>query len=422
MTDSMQQADYEASVRRGAAADFGPITDWGTDFDILDPDYIVHPERRWAEQREGCPIAFTDRRQRTWLPVKYDDISAIAHDVDRFSSRDIAVVSPFDVPINDIFPVPPISSDRPLHTWARRLLLPAFGPTAIETMTPITRALAEQLIDEHFVDGRGDIAGDYARHIPVRIIAQMLGIPLADEAKFTGWVVKTLQEGFQNIDGAMDVLGEMTMYFAAQVAERRAMASADRPDDMLTMLIEAETEEPMSDAHLLGTCFLLLIAGIDTTWSAIGSSLWHLAANPEDQRRLRDDPTLIPTAVEEFLRVYSPVTMARYVTEDTEFNGCPMREGDKILMAFPAGNHDPDQFEDADQVMIDRAKNRHFAFGTGIHRCLGSNLARMEIKVAIETFLERVPFFELTDPEAVTWNGGQVRGPRFIPIQPAAHA
>jgi len=99
-----------------------------------------------------------------------------------------------------------------------------------------------------------------------------------------------------------------------------------------------------------------------------------------------------------------------------------MREGDKILMAFPAGNHDPDQFEDADQVMIDRAKNRHFAFGTGIHRCLGSNLARMEIKVAIETFLERVPFFELTDPEAVTWNGGQVRGPRYIPIQPATDA
>lgn len=422
MTDSMQQADYEASLRRSSAGDFGPIDDWSTDFDILDPDYVVHPEQRWAEQREGCPIAFTDRRQRTWLPVKYDDISAIAHDVDRFSSRDITVVSPFDVPINDIFPVPPISSDRPVHTWARRLLLPAFGPTAIDTMTPITRALAEQLIAEHFADGTGDIAGDYARHIPVRIIAQMLGIPLVDEAKFTDWVVKTLQEGFQNIDGAMDVLGEMTMYFGAQVAERRAMAAGTRPDDMLTMLIEAETEEPMTDAHLLGTCFLLLIAGIDTTWSAIGSSLWHLAANPEDQRRLREDPSLIPSAVEEFLRVYSPVTMARYVTEDTEFNGCPMREGDKILMAFPAGNHDPDQFEDADKVLIDRAKNRHFAFGTGIHRCLGSNLARMEIKVAIETFLEKVPFFELSDPGAVTWNGGQVRGPRYIPIRYATDA
>ena len=416
MTDSMQETEFSASVREAVAVDYGPVEDWATDFDILDEEYVVHPEERWAEQRERCPIAFTERRQRTWLPVKYEDLSDIAHDVDRFSSRDIAVVSPFEVPINEVFPVPPISSDRPLHTWARRLLLPAFGPTAIEKMTPITRALAEELIEEHFTDGTGDVAVDYARHIPVRIIAQMLGIPLEDEEKFTGWVVRTLQEGFQNLDGAMDVLGDMTVYFSAQVAERRAMASKDRPDDVITMLIEAETEEPMTDEHLLGTCFLLLIAGIDTTWSAIGSSLWHLASHPEDQQRLRDDPSLIPLAVEEFLRVYSPVTMARYVTEDTEFKGCPMQEGDKVLMAFPAGNHDPDMFEDADRVIIDREKNRHFAFGSGIHRCLGSNLARMEIKVAIETFLEKVPTFELADPDDVVWNGGQVRGPRRVRI------
>jgi cytochrome P450 len=245
----------------------------------------------------------------------------------------------------------------------------------------------------------------------------MLGVPLEDEEKFTGWVVRTLQEGFQNLDGAMDTLAEMTMYFGEKVAERRAMAEADRPDDVLTLLIEAETEEPMTDAHLLGTCFLLLIAGIDTTWSAIGSSLWHLATHPEDQQRLRNDPSLVPSAIEEFLRAYSPVTMARYVTEDTDFNGCPMKEGDKILMAFPAGNRDPELFDDPDDVRIDRAKNRHFAFGSGIHRCLGSNLARMEMQVAIETFLEKVPTFELADPDAVTWTGGQVRGPRCVPLR-----
>lgn len=417
MTDSMQETQFSAAANRDVEADYGPVTDWSTDFDILDPEYVVRPEQRWAEQRAECPVAFTERRQRTWLPVKYDDLSDIAHDVDRFSSRDIAVVSPFDVPINDIFPVPPISSDKPTHTWARRLLLPAFGPSAVEKMTPITRGLCEELIAEHFSDGHGDVAADFARHIPVRIIAQMLGVPLSDEEKFTGWVVGTLQEGFQNLDGAMDVLGEMTMYFAGKVAERREMASEDRPDDVLTLLIEADTDEPMSDEHLLGTCFLLLIAGIDTTWSAIGSSLWHLATHPEDQQRLRDDPSLMPSAIEEFLRVYSPVTMARYVTEDTEFKGCPMQEGDKILMAFPAGNHDPDMFEDADQVLIDRKKNRHFAFGSGIHRCLGSNLARMEMQVAVETFLEKVPTFELADEDAVTWTGGQVRGPRCVPIK-----
>jgi cytochrome P450 len=418
MTDSMQESPaFEAETNARVAERYGPVTDWATDFDILDPDYVVHPEVRWLEQRERCPIAFTNRRQRTWLPVRYEDLSDIAHDVDRFSSRDIAVVSPFAAPINDIFPVPPISSDKPTHTWARRLLLPAFGPSAIEAMTPVTRALAESLIDEHFSDGSGDAAADFARHIPVRIIATMLGIPLEDEERFTGWVVRTLQEGFQNLDGAMDTLGEMTMYFAEKVAERRAMAPEERPDDVLTLLIQAETDEPMTDAHLLGTCFLLLIAGIDTTWSAIGSSLWHLATHPEDQQRLRDDPSLLPSAIEEFLRVYSPVTMARYVTEDTEFNGCPMKEGDKILMAFPAGNRDPELFEDPEDIRIDRQKNRHFAFGSGIHRCLGSNLARMEMKVAIETFLEKVPTFEIADPDAVTWTGGQVRGPRCVPLR-----
>ncbi len=414
MTETMPNTGLQ--IRADRVQEYGPITNWAGDFDIMDPDYVVEPEARWAEQFDRCPIAFTERRQRTWLPVRYKDITDIAHDTDRFSSRDIIVISPFDEPVNDVMPVPPISSDPPVHTWARRLLLPAFGPSAIERMTPITRALAEQLIQEHFSEGHGDAAADYARHIPVRIIAQMLGIPLEDEELFTGWVVRTLQNGFQEIDSAMDALGEMTMYFMGQIAARREMEPGTRPDDLLTMLIEAETDEPMSDQHLLGTCFLLLVAGIDTTWSGIASSLWHLATHPEDQQRLRDDPSLMPSAVEEFLRVYSPVTMARYVTEDVDFNGCPMKAGDKVLMNFPGGNRDPEQFDSADQILIDRKKNRHFAFGSGIHRCLGSNLARMEMRVAVETFLENVPTFTLSDPDKVTWTGGQVRGPRCVPI------
>ena len=182
--------------------------------------------------------------------------------------------------------------------------------------------------------------------------------------------------------------------------------------------VETEIDgEPLDRRHLLGTCFLLLLAGIDTTWSAIGSSLWHLATHPEDQARLRAEPGLIDSAVEELLRVYSPVTMAREVIADVEVAGCPMRSGDKVLMSFPAGNRDPAQFENPDEFIIDRERNRHVAFGSGIHRCLGSNLARMELKVAIQEWLDRIPTFELADPDAVTWTGGQVRGPRTIPVR-----
>jgi cytochrome P450 len=166
-----------------------------------------------------------------------------------------------------------------------------------------------------------------------------------------------------------------------------------------------------------GTMILLMVAGIDTTWSAIGASLWHLAQHPDDRRRLAAEPALVPTAVEELLRAYAPVTMARMVAEDFEFAGCPFKEGDWVLLPFPSANRDPEAFDDADRVIIDRAENRHAAFGLGIHRCLGSNLARMELRVAIEEWMARYPDFELADPAAVRWSAGQVRGPRTIPVR-----
>jgi cytochrome P450 len=162
---------------------------------------------------------------------------------------------------------------------------------------------------------------------------------------------------------------------------------------------------------------LLMLAGIDTTWSAIGAALWHLAQHPAHRARLVAEPELMPTAVEELLRAYAPVTMARMVAEDFEFEGCPFKKGDWVLLPFPSANRDPEEFPDADSVVLDRAENRHAAFGLGIHRCLGSNLARLELRVAIEEWLARFPAFELTDPGAVRWSAGQVRGPRTIPVR-----
>ena len=190
-------------------------------------------------------------------------------------------------------------------------------------------------------------------------------------------------------------------------ARRRTSTRASRStsrnpqDDLTTFLLDAELDgNKLHPDHVRGTMVLLMIAGIDTTWSAIGASLWHLAQHPDDRKRLAAEPELMDTAVEEFLRAYAPVTMARLVAKDFDFKGCPMKEGDWLLLPFPAANRDPEVFPDADEVLIDRVENRHAAFGLGIHRCLGSNLARMELRVALEEWMKRYPDFELTDPDA----------------------
>ncbi len=161
----------------------------------------------------------------------------------------------------------------------------------------------------------------------------------------------------------------------------------------------------------------MLLAGIDTTWSAIGASLWHLAHTPADLRTLTDDPAAIPTAVEEFLRAYAPVTMARLVKEPVTVEGCPMEPEDWVLLPFPAANRDPEFFDRPDEVLLDRSPNRHAAFGLGPHRCAGSHLARMELQVALEVWTAAFPDFELADPDAVSWSAGQVRGPRTLPVR-----
>jgi len=145
--------------------------------------------------------------------------------------------------------------------------------------------------------------------------------------------------------------------------------------------------------------------------------LWHLAKTPGDRERLVAEPGLLPTAMEEFLRVYAPVTMARLVKQDLHWHGVDMKAEDWILLSFPAANRDPAQFDQAGEVVIDREVNRHAAFGLGIHRCVGSHLARMELRVALEVWLERIPAFALDDPGGVTWSAGQIRGPRTLPLR-----
>ena len=397
-----------------------PVSDWASDFDVLDPRYITDPFSIWDDLRSSCPIAHTDRRVSSWLPTRYEDVTAIAHDIEHFSSLKVAVIpggeddepdENFDGP-NLEYGLPPISADPPLHTWTRRLLLPWFSHRRVESYIPLTRELCRGLLDTLAGAGHADAAADYAQQIPVRVIAHILGVSTDMSDSFTLWVRDILEfadDAERRQRGAEGLLN----YFIAQLEYRRANPG----EDLLSELLSTEVEgKPLDDGIILGIAALVLIAGVDTTWSAIGSSLWHLATHPEDQKRLVAEPELMPTAVEELLRAYSPVTMARLVVQDVEFGGCPMKEGDKVLMNFPAANRDPEAFESPDEVVLDRAHNRHVAFGSGIHRCAGSNLARMELQVALEEWLERIPVFALEEGKDIAWAGGQVRGPRILPV------
>ena len=386
-----------------------PVKDWKTDWDHLDTDWRNNPYPIWDKLRKECPIAHTERFEGAYLPTRYEDVKAISYDTNHFSSRRVVVRDHY---IDTPMPSPPITSDPPWHKPEKRVLLPFFSMQEMKKLEPKARAVCNELIDGFIDDGHCDAAQQYSRHIPVRVIAHMLGVDENDGDLFIRWIHEILEQGVRDYDVFLSGMTEMTAYFQAEIEKRKD----DPRDDLISIMMQARCEgEPWTPERVLGALRLLMIAGIDTTWSAIGSSLWHLATHPEDRQRLLDEPELMPTAVEEMLRAYSPVTMAREVVEDTEISGCPMKAGKMVLLSFPAANRDPEMFEDADKVVIDRQPNRHSAFGLGIHRCVGSNLARMEMTVAIEEWLKRIPHFSLEGE--VTWSEGTVRGPRSLPFK-----
>jgi cytochrome P450 len=413
--EDSRQARQEEPLGTRSEVITGPVSDWATDFSHVEPEWAADPYPIQDDLRERCPIAHTGRFGGAWLPTRYDDVAAIAYDTERFSSRSI-ILSNFRPP-RELAPVggsPPISSDPPFHHDARKLLLPAFTKDAVGKQEPGTRRFCRSLIDSFGGQGVVDAARDYAQHIPVRVIADMLGFPPADGPQFREFVEDLLEGINLPRDERIGRVSRLFDYLLAQVHDHLG----DPREDLTTYLIAAELYgQKLDPAHVVGTMALLLIAGIDTTWSAIGASLWHLAMTPGDRRRLTAEPGLLPTAMEEFLRAYAPVTMARLVKDDMHWRGVDMKADDWILLSFPAANRDPAQFERAGEVIIDREVNRHAAFGLGIHRCLGSHLARMELRVALEVWLERIPEFTLADPAAVTWSVGQIRGPRTLPLR-----
>jgi cytochrome P450 len=353
----------------------------------------------YQDLRGKCPVGHSEKHGGFWYLMKSEDIFAAEQAPDAFSVAPSMLLPAFGTDV----PLIPIDIDPPEHADYRRLLLPLFTPKAINKLDDGMRRTARELAQEVAAHEVVDASAMFARPMPTIIFSRLAGFPEEDWPKFDRWVDDIIYERTVDPQRAWKAGQEVMDYFDALLQSRVGQTGTD---DLISALLTAEIKgRKLTHDELLSYCYLLFVAGLDTTAWAIRSSLWYLAQHPEAQARLREDPDLIPTATEEFLRTLSPVQgMARTCLRDTEVSGQQIKEGERVVLVFGAGNRDPEVYDDPDEIVLDRQNNRHLAFGGGIHRCLGSNLGRQEVIIALQEFLDAVGEFSLANPDEV-WHG-----------------
>lgn len=365
-------------------------------FDHYDPALVENPYEVFAALREGGAPRWSDAYGGVWVVSSYRDVYEVAHDPETFSSASgVSIPSPHFSPKQ---PLVPIEIDPPRHRDLRQLASRAFSPEAARGLEDDVRRVANELIDDFIGRGRADLASEFAFQLPTIVISWIMGVDVEDRQRFRDWTVGLLD--FGKPDAALEAAREFSAYCRALIGRRRG----DPRDDITSTLVQSTVDgRPLTDRELLGYLIELIAAGHETTTSAIGSYLLHLGSDDALRDRLVADPTLIPGAVEEFLRFESPVqVLQRRVTRDVVLGGTAIRQGDTVVLLWGSANRDSAEFTDADEFDLDRFPNRHIAFGSGMHRCLGSHLARLELRVSLEEVLRRMPDYHVVP-------GGSVR-------------
>ena len=379
---------------------------WIKDFDLLDENYIENPFEYLTAVSERGPIVKSSNPDLTWMTTSYKELTEICQDYNTFSSAQGIRIVQSGLDEHQSLAIP-LTADPPLHTEAKRLITRWLTPKKVEEYKSVTKNICTKLIDNFIENRTVDAADSYARYIPSEIIADILSIDNKDVVKFTNWVNAILANS-SDPESLSIARRELSIFLFQNVLKFKE----NPQDNFISSLFDSEFNE----IQITGICASLFVAGIDTTWSSIGTILWHFASNPEHLKYFKENIENRYFVIEELLRYYSPVLVSRTITKDTEFGGCPMKAGEKIVLNYTAANRDPLVFDNPDTVILDRKNNRHIAFGSGIHRCIGANLARMEIMVALETWIDRIPEFTLDENIPVAWVGGQVRGPRKLMI------
>jgi cytochrome P450 len=394
--------------------------------DIASPSFRANPFptfKHWRETRPIVPVQVSG--ERAWVITRYDDVLAALtaeHLVkDRRNAQDSSkkqreMWMPGFI---KLLKRNMLESDAPDHTRLRSLVHQAFMPRLIAQMQTRIYRLAHELIDRAQAKGEMDLVHDFALPIPMVVISEMLGVAEQDQAAFRRWS-NVIVSVSKPIDG---ILAIPNLYQLVRLLRRLLCEHRLKPqDDLTSTLLQAESEgSKLSEDEIIGMVALLLSAGHETTVNLIGNGVLALLTHPAEIDRLRTEPELMKSAVEELVRYSSPVLFAttRYAREDLVITGTDIPKGEVVLAALGSANHDETKFEQPDTLMLDRQNNKHVGFGSGMHYCLGAPLARLESSIAFQVLFERLPNIRLAvNPESLRWNSGLItRGAKAIPLK-----
>lgn len=369
------------------------------EYDFRPASAVDDPLPELVALRDAAPIAKSELYGGHWILTRYSDVHAAAGDAETFCSGKGVSFPPTPFP-----PVPPIEADPPLHRQYRMPLLDRFGPKAVANQEAYYRTVVRRAIDGFAESGEAEVISQLLKPMTGYITSDLLGCPEQDMPTLSHLAARIMA----NEDDRYEVLAAVFEYFGALHDQR----TANPVDDIPSLLISLDVDgSPLTREQFIACMATLFVGGLDTTVGAGAHILEWLARRPEKMAWLRVQPDRIPTAVEEFLRYFTPLpALRRVATRDCVFGGHEIAEGETVLLHWMAANHDPEEFESPAECLLERTPNRHLAFGAGIHRCLGSSIARQELRVLLEELLEHPGSWELDPQRPMVRYPGIVRG------------
>lgn len=390
---------------------------------LLEPEVLANPYRLYHKLRSEDPVHW-DRFLHTWVVTRYPDVLNVLHSfsADRTPTPEELTAMGLSGlnPIAKVMVKQMLFMDAPAHTRLRGLASAAFTPRRVKALREHIQEIADDLLDRVQTRGRMDIIADFAAPMPAIVTAEMLGVPTEDHASLKKWsadfaeMLGNFQHNPDRIPRVLESTNNLTAYFQAAICEARQHPREGLIHSFMTAEIDGDR---LTEEEIVANCIVTMVGGQETTTNLIGNGLLTLMRNPEQLAQLRDDPSLIPSAVEELLRYESPSQhTGRIAREDVQIGDKQIRKGQAVMAIMAAANRDPERFPDPDRLILDRSDNRHLAFGWSSHFCFGAPLARMEGQIAFETILRRLPHLA-TAPGPLTWRANSgLRGLTALPV------